>query len=238
MYSSICTTTSKHLLFSGLTMASMEPLTGHLVISPFWITRVLEAGKEKRTAPSPLDMVESLTEQRNLAGFGYDPDYLLPFLPEAKFAVAFDDVVQISSERFGLPHPVWKLKRTFRIGSEKHLRAVVLEVREFTNTIVREKKWDLSEAKALEFIDLLSWFLSSDPSDEMFITDIVISFTLAGRDTTLAALTWFFWLLYQNPCVEQEILKVIKDWNFSAFNGFWERKKTWVLCGDLKWTNG
>lgn len=42
----------------------------HLVISPFWMTRVLEADKGKRTAPSPLDMVESLTEQRNFAGFG------------------------------------------------------------------------------------------------------------------------------------------------------------------------
>lgn len=42
----------------------------HLVISPFWMTRVLEADKGKRTAPSPLDMVESLMEQQNFAGFG------------------------------------------------------------------------------------------------------------------------------------------------------------------------
>ncbi|KAM2079698.1 hypothetical protein ACFX1R_027177 [Malus domestica] len=42
-------------------------------------------------------------------------------------------------------------------------------------------------------------------------TDIVISFTLAGRDTTSAALTWFFWLLSQNPCVENEILRQINE---------------------------
>ncbi|TQE07544.1 hypothetical protein C1H46_006864 [Malus baccata] len=69
--------------------------------------------------------------------FGYDPDYLMPSLPEAKFAVAFDDAVQISSERFRLPHRVWKLKRALKIRSEKRLRAVVSKVCEFTNTIVR-----------------------------------------------------------------------------------------------------
>ncbi|TQD77147.1 hypothetical protein C1H46_037311 [Malus baccata] len=56
---------------------------------------------------------------------------------------------------------------------------------------------------------MLSRFLSSGHTDVKFITDIVISFTLAGRDTTLAALTWFFWLLSQNPCVENEILRQI-----------------------------
>ncbi|KAI5315838.1 hypothetical protein L3X38_045014 [Prunus dulcis] len=80
--------------------------------------------------------------------FGYNPAYLLPSLPQAKLAVAFDDAVQISSD-------------------------------------------------------------SSGHSDEKFVTDIVISFTLAGRDTTSAALTWFFWLLSQNPHVEDEILKEI-----------------------------
>ncbi|XP_021821898.1 cytochrome P450 94A1-like [Prunus avium] len=141
--------------------------------------------------------------------FGYDPAYLLPSLPQAKFAVAFDDAVQISSDRFRSLPPVWKLKRVLGIGSEKHLRAAVSEVREFANTIVREKKRELSEKKALESVDLLSSFLGSGHSNEKFVTDIVISFTLAGRDTTSAALTWFFWLLSQNPHVEDEILKEI-----------------------------
>ncbi|KAI5314649.1 hypothetical protein L3X38_043825 [Prunus dulcis] len=141
--------------------------------------------------------------------FGYDPAYLLPTLPEAKFAVAFDDAVQFSGDRFSSFPQVWKLKRFLGIGSEKRLRAAVSEVREFANTIVREKKRELSEKKALESVDLLSRFLGSGHSDEKFVTDIVISFTLAGRDTTSAALTWFFWLLSQNPHVEDDILKEI-----------------------------
>ncbi|GJY72230.1 cytochrome P450 94A1-like protein [Tanacetum coccineum] len=40
--------------------------------------------------------------------------------------------------------------------------------------------------------------------------DMVISFILAGRDTTLAALTWFFWLICKNAEVENEVVKEIE----------------------------
>ncbi|XP_062023762.1 cytochrome P450 94A2-like [Rosa rugosa] len=144
-------------------------------------------------------------------GFGYDPEYLLPSLPQAKFAVAFDDAVQISSERFGFLRPVWKIKRALGIGSESRISRVVSDVREFANTIVKQKKREMDEMKTQESHDLLSRFLSSGHSDEKFVTDIVISFTLAGRDTTSAALTWFFWLISNHPNVESEILKEIEE---------------------------
>lgn len=48
-------------------MASVEPSTNHLVISPIWITRVLESDKGKRAAPSPFAMVETLTKLRDFA---------------------------------------------------------------------------------------------------------------------------------------------------------------------------
>ncbi|PRQ25938.1 putative cytochrome P450 [Rosa chinensis] len=144
-------------------------------------------------------------------GFGYDPEYLLPSLPQAKFAVAFDDAVEISSERFGFLRPVWKIKRALGIGSESRISRVVSDVREFANTIVKQKKREMDEMKTLESHDLLSRFLGSGHSDEKFVTDIVISFTLAGRDTTSAALTWFFWLISNHPNVESEILKEIEE---------------------------
>lgn len=51
-----------------LTMASVEPSTNHLVISPIWSTRVLESDKGKRAAPSPFAaMVETLTKLRDFA---------------------------------------------------------------------------------------------------------------------------------------------------------------------------
>ncbi|KAL0016347.1 hypothetical protein SO802_003416 [Lithocarpus litseifolius] len=144
--------------------------------------------------------------------FGFDPAYLLPSLPQAKFALAFEDGVRISSERFSAVHPVfWNFKKLLNIGSEKRLKNAISEVREFALNIVKEKKQRLGEKESLDSVDLLSRFLSSGHSDENFVTDIVISFILAGRDTTSAALTWFFWLLSKNPEIESEILNEINE---------------------------
>ncbi|KAJ9188024.1 hypothetical protein P3X46_003425 [Hevea brasiliensis] len=141
--------------------------------------------------------------------FGYDPAYLLPSLPQAKFAQAFEDSVRISSDRFN--SLFWKIKRAFGIGSEKRLREAMSEVRHFAVNLVKEKKEELKENSSIESVDLLSRFLSSGHSDETFIVDIVISFILAGRDTTSAALTWFFWLLSKHPEVETNIIKEIHE---------------------------
>jgi len=124
--------------------------------------------------------------------FGFDPAYLLPSLPQTKFAQAFDESVKISSERLGALIPlVWKIKKLLNIGSEKRLRIAVSEVQEFSRKIIREKNHELRQKK--------------------FVTDIVISFILAGRDTTSSALTWYLWLLSKNPHVESEVLKEIKE---------------------------
>ncbi|MQI72169.1 cytochrome P450, partial [Escherichia coli] len=84
---------------------------------------------------------------------------------------------------------IWKLKRKLNVGSEKRLRNAVCEVHEFAKKIVREKKKELEEKSSLESVDMLSRFLNSGHSDEEFVKDIVISFILAGKDTTSAALT-------------------------------------------------
>ncbi|KAH8515367.1 hypothetical protein H0E87_004005 [Populus deltoides] len=144
--------------------------------------------------------------------FGYDPAYLLPDLPEAEFAKTFDDAAKLSSERLNSVFPyLWKVKRVLNIGSEKRLKEASSQLREFAKNIIKEKKQELRKKSSLESVDLLSRFLSSGHSDEDFVTDIVISFTLAGRDTTSAALTWYFWLLSQNQEVEKEVLREIKE---------------------------
>ncbi|KAI7751735.1 hypothetical protein M8C21_012817 [Ambrosia artemisiifolia] len=142
--------------------------------------------------------------------FGYDPACLMPSMPNAIFATAFDDAVMISTKRIRGNLPlIWKIKRLFNIGSEKQLRDAVFVVREFAKKVIKEKVAELEKKSSLVSVDLLSRFLSSGYSDERFICDIIISFILAGRDTTSAALTWFFWLLHKNPRVETEIMKEI-----------------------------
>lgn len=144
--------------------------------------------------------------------FGYDPAYLLPSsLPEANFAVVFDSALRLISERFNSNFPfAWKVERYLDVGKEKQLKDRVREIREFAKKVMREKMQEVERNPWLQSEDLLSRFLSSGHSDEEFVTDVVISFILAGRDTTSAALTWFFWLLHEHPEVEAEVLKEIE----------------------------
>ncbi|KAI4349424.1 hypothetical protein L6164_010014 [Bauhinia variegata] len=136
----------------------------------------------------------------------------MPSLEQSKFALAFEQASQISTKRFREPLSiVWKIKKKLNIGYEKKLRVAVSEVREFAKNIVGEKKHELQKKASLESADMLSRFLNSGHSDEDFLADIVISFILAGKDTTSAALTWFFWLLLKNPRVEKEVLKEIRE---------------------------
>ncbi|KAM7253957.1 hypothetical protein ACFE04_031639 [Oxalis oulophora] len=144
--------------------------------------------------------------------FGYDPKYLTPSMPEPEFASAFDECVMIGAERLrGLFSIIWKVKRLLNVGDSKRLLECASYIREFAKRVVREKKEELKEKSELESMDLLSRFLTSGHSDEDFVVDIVISFILAGRDTTSAALTWFFSLISDNPETEKEILSEIKE---------------------------
>ncbi|XP_030456541.1 cytochrome P450 94A2-like [Syzygium oleosum] len=147
--------------------------------------------------------------------FGYDPAYLLPSLPPAQFAEAFEEAVMISSGRLNSILPIiWKLKRFLCMGSEKRLKEAVSQVRGFARDLIREKRKKMRERRSQDVdleLDILSRFLMSGHSDEDFVIDIVISFIHAGRDTTSAALTWFFWLVSQNPRVEREILDEIAE---------------------------
>ncbi|XP_047328850.1 cytochrome P450 94A2-like [Impatiens glandulifera] len=144
--------------------------------------------------------------------FGYDPAYLSPSLPIEKFPHAFEEADRITNERLQSFHPcIWRLKRYLDVGSEKDLRVAVNQVRDFAKHMIKEKNKELKEnaSSLLNSVDLLSRFLSSGHSDENFVTDIVISFILAGRETASAALVWFFWLISKHENVEHQILREI-----------------------------
>ncbi|KAL6978619.1 hypothetical protein U1Q18_052645 [Sarracenia purpurea var. burkii] len=174
---------------------------------------ILSAAAANKTVLDLQDVLQRFTFDNICSiAFGHDPATLVPSLPHVQFARAFEDAVRLCSERFEYIHPlVWKVKRFFNIGTEKRIRNAVNEIQEFAKKIIKEKKEELNEKSSIESFDLLSRFLSSGHSDEDFVMDIVISFILAGRDTTSAALIWFFWLLFKHPDVERGILKEINE---------------------------
>ncbi|XP_050223114.1 cytochrome P450 94B3 [Mercurialis annua] len=132
-------------------------------------------------------------------------DYSRPIPPLVK---AFDTASEISAMRGAAPvYAVWKTKRMFNMGIEKKLKESVKIVHDSVLEIVKNKK-----AKVLENdqeCDLLSRLLSAGHDDEI-IRDMVISFIMAGRDTTSSAMTWLFWLLSENQNAEEMIVNEVE----------------------------
>jgi len=99
-----------------------------------------------------------------------------------------------------------KVKKFLNIGSERRLKESIKIVHEFVDNIIRSRMGHKVDKEK----DLLSRFMSNEENSLEFLRDIVISFILAGRDTTSSSLSWFFWLLSSHPNVEQNILKELE----------------------------
>nr|XP_043621576.1 cytochrome P450 94A1-like [Erigeron canadensis] len=136
----------------------------------------------------------------------------------SEFMYAFEDAATLSSGRFMYVFPgIYKIKKFLDFGSENKLKQSIDTVHKFADGIIKsriEEKGNEDTEK-----DLLSRFMGNSDFSPEFLRDIVISFILAGRDTTSSALTWFFWLLASYPKVEQKILDELKTIRSSSSKG-------------------
>ncbi|PON49643.1 Cytochrome P450, E-class, group I [Parasponia andersonii] len=126
----------------------------------------------------------------------------------AEFMAAFEEAATVSCGRFFYAFPsLWKTKKFFNIGSERSLRKSISAVHRFADNIIQSRlKAKVDESQE----DLLFRFIGNNENSPEFLRDIIISFILAGRDTTSSALTWFFWLLSSRPDVREKILKELE----------------------------
>ncbi|WVZ06964.1 hypothetical protein V8G54_020310 [Vigna mungo] len=84
-----------------------------------------------------------------------------------------------------------------KLSSERRLRESITTVHEFADSIIRSRLEAKEHTRDDE--DLLSRFSRTKESSPEFLCDVVISFILAGRDSTSSALTWCFWILSSRP---------------------------------------
>uniref|UniRef100_A0A0E0J9V1 Cytochrome P450 n=1 Tax=Oryza nivara TaxID=4536 RepID=A0A0E0J9V1_ORYNI len=131
-------------------------------------------------------------------------------LPLSRLAAAFDAAAAISARRGAAPvAAAWKVKRALGVGSERRLREEVKVIRDAIMEFVRDsssrRRREQLLAAARGRDDLVSRMAAAGYPDEA-ICDMVVSFIMAGRDTTSSALTWFFWLMTRHRDVEREVL--------------------------------
>ncbi|KAF7153093.1 hypothetical protein RHSIM_Rhsim01G0158800 [Rhododendron simsii] len=150
----------------------------------------------------------------NICGlaFGKDPQTLSPGLPDNSFAAAFDRATEATLQRFIFPEILWKLKKWLRLGMEVGLSRSLGHVDGYLSDVIKTRKQELmsQQKDSNPHDDLLSRFMKKKESySEKFLQHVALNFILAGRDTSSAALSWFFYLVIQNPIVEENIIKEI-----------------------------
>ncbi|EEF50544.1 cytochrome P450, putative [Ricinus communis] len=186
-----------------------------------WVSRaiklrfcpILETAQLKA---EPVDLQDTLLRLTfdNICGlaFGQDPQTCAPGLPDNSFALAFDQATEASLQRFILPEVLWKFKKWLRLGMEVDLSRSLTQLDEYLTAVINARKKELLNQQKDGNLhdDLLSRFMKKKESySDTFLQHVALNFILAGRDTSSVALSWFFWLIIQNPSVEEKILDEI-----------------------------
>ncbi|XP_065873479.1 alkane hydroxylase MAH1-like [Euphorbia lathyris] len=159
---------------------------------------------------------------------GYNPKCLSVEFPEIEFSKAMDEAEEAIFYRHIKPGYLWKMERWFDIGQERKLRKAWTILDDVSTQYISRKREQLMNEKDQEEdeeegVDLLTSYMSSEEAklDDKFLRDTIINFLLAGRDTTSSALTWFFWLISNNPQAQDKILEELKS--IQPFNVSGER---------------
>ncbi|XP_057514534.1 cytochrome P450 94B3-like [Actinidia eriantha] len=173
---------------------------------------VLEEAAESRRVLDLQDVLKRLAfDTICKISLGIDPCCLDLSRPLPPLVTAFDTASEISAKRATAPvFAVWKLKRALNLGSEKKLKeALDLVHSAITQIILTKRQRNLENNNHRDGGgDLLSRLLSAGHDDEV-VRDMVISFLMAGRDTTSSAMTWLFWLLSHHPEAKKGILNEV-----------------------------
>ncbi|XP_073134181.1 cytochrome P450 94B3-like [Henckelia pumila] len=186
-----------------------------------FVVKVLEGEVETRLIPILENAAENdaiLDMQEVLKRFGFDTickvalgtdPFCLDLSREAPpLAAAFDSASENSAMRGVAPvSAMWKSKRALNVGTERDLKEAVDIVHGCVDDIIGAKKEEIKKGGGGGG-DLLSRFLEAGLDGEM-VRDMAISFLMAGRDTTSAALTWLFWLLTGHREIEKKAVEEI-----------------------------
>lgn len=80
--------------------------------------------------------------------------------------------------------------------------------------IIQDRKNSTTKTESADLLTLFSNLKSNDGSplfSDTELSEIVLNFVIAGRDTTAQALSWTFYNLAKNPSVKEELMNEIKN---------------------------
>ncbi|KAF9351088.1 Protein kinase alk2 [Mortierella sp. NVP85] len=129
---------------------------------------------------------------------------------EVPFATSFDDLIEVSSVR--VRDPAFPIRERMS-GAHKKVKHDSALIRNYGLHIMQKRKREgFHGAKK----DLLQLFMEAkddegNPVSEELIVDNILSFTIAGRDTTAQALAWMFYLVCRAEADKEIAAKLTKE---------------------------
>ncbi|KAG0374151.1 hypothetical protein BGX24_010747 [Mortierella sp. AD032] len=123
------------------------------------------------------------------------------------FADAVGDLLGICSER--LVDPLWKLRESVT-GVEKRAREFKFVMRERIRSVVERRRMEGREGDKKDMLQVLLETTDDEgnPLTEEYLVDIILSFTVAGRDTMAQSVAWMMYALLRNE-TNPEIMKTL-----------------------------
>ncbi|CAH2060253.1 unnamed protein product [Thlaspi arvense] len=150
---------------------------------------------------------------------GSDPRSLSIEMREDEFVEALVDVEETIVYRNLIPRSFWKLQKWIGFGQEKRMVEAGAIIDRVCAKYISAKRDEIQQGIS-DHEDVFTFFMKLDEAkyeilnpndDDKFLRDVMVGLIYAGRDTTASVLSWFFWLLSENPqvttMIRQEINK-------------------------------
>ncbi|KAL6008019.1 hypothetical protein ACLOJK_033525 [Asimina triloba] len=148
-------------------------------------------------------------------GFGTDLDTLCGSNEEGrKFAEAFDASSELTFWRYA--DPLWKLKKRFNVGTEAVLNEKTKALDDFVYKLIKKKREISGPKDSAKKEDMFSRFLAMSEEDpekmnDHYMRDIILSFVVAGKDSTSLTLSWILYVLCKNPWMQEKIAREVEE---------------------------
>ncbi|ESQ54388.1 hypothetical protein EUTSA_v10027133mg [Eutrema salsugineum] len=155
---------------------------------------------------------------------GFDPKSLSVEMPEVEYANALDDLGDGILYRHIKPKFLWKLQNRIGFGQEKRMIEADATFDRISAKYISAKRKEVRSSKGIDHHQL------NGESEDLLTSQIKLDPT---KETVASALTWFFWLLSENPRVVTKIRQEIISKTIPERNGEENLDKLVYLQGAL-----
>ncbi|XP_074581408.1 noroxomaritidine synthase 2-like [Curcuma longa] len=147
--------------------------------------------------------------------FGDDPGSLSLQFPDISFSAALDDAWEALFFRHIVPKSWWKVMKWINVGTEKKMTDARKVIDQNISQRISQKRQEInakiSKADLLaSYMEVAEGVKDKVEDTDKFLRDNVLFLMIAGRDAFSISLSWFFFLLHNNPKVKTKILQELR----------------------------